>query len=944
MNLALHDNRPDFGSSEAMTQHSVAGTKPPTTRSGNRATTGQPSKDVTIETQIRGGSLVQRLLPPLLDRYVPRTTELARVSPSGSSISVRVLLGDRGMGKSQLVVHYVQERLRTRPNLSVMWIDPDRLEVTVSELRMQLELPAIENESVEGLTRRIRSVVENLAAPWIMVLDGFNSGDDAIEGLIPRSCRGAGGEVIITTGNPAIGRRFSDGKIDVGPMNGDEVVDLLSDDRDSYPGAMNALHRLATHFACQPLALGMVARFRHIDEALPDFEDRIRHLVAPLRPDSDASSDQTFLDLWHLAVGHGHGAQLLAHVIAQCGSGPVPIELLPNFANLPVQIKAIEELETGGLISVLRTSGGGIWGVRMHATLSRCGRFIADSDPELGDDINGALCRSAAVWLTTEGDVRVSLEVLSFLNRVAPRFPGLLRVLALALRALPFREAPLEVHRSLWMRTELAIMANADHPDALTARANLASGYWSAGRVIQALSLLEQVVADRERILGADHPYTLTTRANLATSYQSAGRHNEAVALMERVLVDHERILGTDHPNTITTRSNLALAYQSAGRYPEAFALNEKVLADHIRMFGDNHPDTVSARDSLAAVIRSINETYANLVYRSPARMEESLLVLAHLLAQLERILGESHPDTLSTRSNLAAAYLTAGRPTEAIALSQQVLGQHERALGAESLDTLATRSNLAAAYLAAGRTNDAVELNQAIVHSYERIVGLEDPDTLTSLSNLASSYQAIGRVDDAVGVNEKVLEARSRVLGTDHPETLTTRANLATCLWASGRSDEAVSMLELVLAARDEVLGLEHPDTLTTRANLATCYWSTSRFTEAIEANEQVIGDLVRVLGNDHPDTLNTRANLATCLWSVGRTVEAIELTERVLIDLERALGVDHPDTCTTRINLEVLRQSIDDDAQLEMTPPEQPLVPDDRVLNFPSRGRLER
>ena len=90
------------------------------------------------------------------------------------------------------------------------------------------------------------------------------------------------------------------------------------------------------------------------------------------------------------------------------------------------------------------------------------------------------------------------------------------------------------------------------------------------------------------------------------------------------------------------------------------------------------------------------------------------------------------------------------------------MLGQHERALGAESLDTLATRSNLAAAYLAAGRTNDAVELNQAIVHSYERIVGLEDPDTLTSLSNLASSYQAIGRVDDAVGVNEKVLEAAS--------------------------------------------------------------------------------------------------------------------------------------------------------------------------------------
>lgn len=885
-----------------------------------------------------------QLIPPRVERYVHRTTELARVSPSGTTISVRVLLGDRGMGKSQLVVHYVQERMRTRPNISVLWVDPDRLDITVAELRVRLGLSCVENETVEALARRVRGAIENLTAPWILVLDGFTSGDDAIEALVPQSCRGAGGEVIITTGNPAIGRRYSDGKVDIGPMSDDEVIDLLCEERDAYPGAMHALDAIAKHLAHQPLALGIAARLRYDDEAMPDFEDRLKHLVSPLRLEDDLAMDQTFADLWNMAVGHDDQQRLLASTIAQCGSGPIPVQLLPHFANPMVQSDALSALEERGLIAVTRNADGEAQVVRMHRTLARCGRYLVDCDSTFGDDVNGTLCRSAAVWLTTEGEVCVALDALHHLNRVAPRFPGLLRVLALILRSVPFRDAPLDVHRSLWMRTELAIMANPDHPDALTARANLASGYWAAGRVIQALSLLEQVVADRVRILGTDHPYTLTTRANLATSYQSAGRHNEAVVLMEQVLVDHERILGADHPNTMTTRSNLAMMYQSAGRYPEAFSLNERVLTDHIRLFGDNHPDTVSSRESLAAVMRSINETYANLVYRSPARMEETLVVLTHLLAQLERILGESHPDTLSTRSNLAAAYLTAGRPSEAIALSQQVLAQHEKVHGEENLDTLATRSNLAAAYLAAGRTSDAVELNQAIVTSYERIVGLDDPDTLTSLSNLASSYQAIGRISDAIEMNEKVLHVRCAVLGSDHPETLTTRANLATCLWASDRGDEAIGLLEAVLAARDEVLGLEHPDTLTTRANLATCYWSTSRFADAISVNEQVLADLSRVLGKDHPDTLNTRANLATCLWSAGRTAEAIEQTEGVLSDLERTLGVDHPDTCTTRVNLEVLRQSVDDLTGPFEQPPVEPKLRNDAVIHFPSRARLER
>ena len=61
-------------------------------------------------------------------------------------------------------------------------------------------------------------------------------------------------------------------------------------------------------------------------------------------------------------------------------------------------------------------------------------------------------------------------------------------------------------------------------------------------------------------MLGADHPDTLTSRNNLAAAYESAGRLEEAIPLLERTLADAERVLGADHPQTLTSRNNLERA------------------------------------------------------------------------------------------------------------------------------------------------------------------------------------------------------------------------------------------------------------------------------------------------------------------------------------------------------------------------------------------------
>ena len=134
--------------------------------------------------------------------------------------------------------------------------------------------------------------------------------------------------------------------------------------------------------------------------------------------------------------------------------------------------------------------------------------------------------------------------------------------------------------------------------------AAITKAYVSAGRLSEAITLYEQVLTDRIRVLGEDHPNTLTTRNDLAYAHHAAGRLTEAITLYEQVLTDRIRVLGEDHPDTLTSRNNLAGAYLSAGRVTEAIALFEQVLTDRTRILGKDHPATLATLNALASAYK----------------------------------------------------------------------------------------------------------------------------------------------------------------------------------------------------------------------------------------------------------------------------------------------------------------------------------------------------
>ena len=84
------------------------------------------------------------------------------------------------------------------------------------------------------------------------------------------------------------------------------------------------------------------------------------------------------------------------------------------------------------------------------------------------------------------------------------------------------------------------------------------------------ITLHQENLPARERVLGPGHPDTLRSRNNLGEAYHDAGYIAEAITLYEQTLGDRERVLGADHPDTLTSRNDLAAAHQLASSTAEA--------------------------------------------------------------------------------------------------------------------------------------------------------------------------------------------------------------------------------------------------------------------------------------------------------------------------------------------------------------------------------------
>ncbi|MFI9237071.1 FxSxx-COOH system tetratricopeptide repeat protein [Streptomyces sp. NPDC053079] len=283
----------------------------------------------------------------------------------------------------------------------------------------------------------------------------------------------------------------------------------------------------------------------------------------------------------------------------------------------------------------------------------------------------------------------------------------------------------------------------------------------------------------------------------------------------------------------------------------------------------------------------------------------------AHLLHQ--RVLdveactlGPEHPDTLTSRNNLANALFGRGEPAEAIRLLRQTLEDRARILGPEHPDTLTSRHDLACALDGTGEHAEAAGLLRRTLNDRTRVLGPEHPHTLASRDSLGLALDGMGEHAEAVRLHRRTLDDRTRVLGPEHRLTLLSRHNLASALTRAGEQTEAIQLLWEVLNDHARILGNEHPHTLASRDSLGLALDGMGEHAEAVRLHRQTLKDRTRILGPEHPDTLASSHNLGLALTRAGEQAEAVELLRRTHDDRILILGDEHPHTLRTRNVLE--------------------------------------
>jgi serine/threonine protein kinase len=271
-------------------------------------------------------------------------------------------------------------------------------------------------------------------------------------------------------------------------------------------------------------------------------------------------------------------------------------------------------------------------------------------------------------------------------------------------------------------------------------------------------------------------------------------------------------------------RQSLADLYQSIGLHAAAMPLQESALATRRRVLGEAHPETITSISNMGHLLHA------------QSRLPEAEALTLEAVEKNRQILGVDHPNTLAAVSNMGTLLQSQGKLAEAEPFSREAYEGRRRVLGEDHPDTFASLSNLAHLLQEQGKLAEAETYAREVLAQSRRTMGNEHPVTLASLNNLGALLQLQGKLAEAEVCQRETLEVCRRVFGEDHPNTLVTLGNVGVLLREQGKLDEAEPFIREGLERHRRLWGDEHPRTLISFGGMGLLLVRQGRHAEAIE------------------------------------------------------------------------------------------------------------
>jgi tetratricopeptide (TPR) repeat protein len=113
--------------------------------------------------------------------------------------------------------------------------------------------------------------------------------------------------------------------------------------------------------------------------------------------------------------------------------------------------------------------------------------------------------------------------------------------------------------------------------------------------------------------------------------------------------------------------SNLAVVYRLQSKFADAERLSIRTMEIRSRVLGDSHPDTLTTMNNLAAT------------YKDEGKYDEAEPLYIRMVDLFPRVFGEAHPNTLTSMSSLADLYELERQYAKAESIARDLLRRYEK-------------------------------------------------------------------------------------------------------------------------------------------------------------------------------------------------------------------------------------------------------------------------
>jgi tetratricopeptide (TPR) repeat protein len=671
------------------------------------------------------------------ERFVGRQTQLDQLEHTlftKHQPSKVALTGLGGIGKTQIALALAYQTKENHPQCSVFWIpatNAESLQQAFMDIGQQLSVPGIEEQA--NAKRLVQNYLsQDSAGQWLLIVDNVDDmkiWNSELKDSLPKARQG---RVLCTTRSRKVAVKIAGATvIEVPGMDREVAMQLLSKsliNQDLLSRHQDVLE-LLEQLTFLPLAIAQAAAYINenglrILDYLSLLEEQEQDVIELLSEDFE--DEGRYQDLknpvattWLISFEYIQQLDPLAaeylSFMSCVALKDIPQSLLPRGSSLKKETDAIGTLTAYSFVT----------------------RRALDNSLDV----------HRLVHLVTRSWLRAQDQWYGWANKTLERL----------LEVVPFGDYDKRETWTAYLPHAIHVVNLAELCEVkgrLGLLSRIGSCEHTLGRYKAAEWTYQQLLEQREKLLGKEHSDTLVSMNNLALVLSEQGNYAEAEKMHREELALREKVSGKEHPYTLTSMGNLALVLSDQGKYAEAEKMFQEELALSEKVLGKEHPQTLTGMNNLAQALGEQGK------YAEAEKMHQEELALS------EKVLGKEHPETLVSMNNLARVLSEQGKYAEAERMNQETLALREKVLGKEHPHTLASMGNLALVLSDQGKYAEAEKMHQEELALSEKVLGKEHPETLVSMNNLALVLSDQGKYAEAERMNQETLALREKVLG----------------------------------------------------------------------------------------------------------------------------------------------------------------------------------